>query len=142
MELAKALTKDAVAPCPDCEDGHLKLKRNSKTGEAFWSCSNYDCKYTGKYDLQGLFRHVESHLNARCGDWWLPDARTVDIQRILDQIAREDCLSKTSLKHIKHFLSGIYKFAAQQGLFERANPVTAASIPDAPWAERNLRLFA
>jgi len=50
----------------------------------------------------------KSHLNARCGDWWLPDARTVDIQRLLDQVAKEDCLSKTTLKHIKHLLSGIY----------------------------------
>jgi integrase len=38
------------------------------------------------------------------------------------------------VKHIKHLLSGVYKFAMQQGLFERANPVTATSIPDAPVA--------
>jgi integrase len=76
----------------------------------------------------------EGHLKARCGDWWLRDARTADIQHLLDQVAKEDGLSKTTLKHIKHLLSGIYRFAMQQGLFERANPVSAASIPDAPGA--------
>ena len=76
----------------------------------------------------------DDHLSARCGDWWLRDARTADIQRLLDQVAREDGLNKTTLKHIKHLLSGIYRFAMQQGLFERANPVTAAAIPDAPGA--------
>jgi integrase len=76
----------------------------------------------------------EDHLKPRCGEWWLRDARTVDIQRLLDEVAKEDGLSKTTLKHIKHLLSGIYRFAMQQGLFERANPVTAASIPDAPGA--------
>jgi len=74
------------------------------------------------------------HLQGRCGGWWLRDARTVDIQRLLDQIAREDGLNKTTLKHVKHLLSGIYRFAMQQGTFERANPVTAVSIPDAPGA--------
>jgi integrase len=74
----------------------------------------------------------EDHLKGRCGDWWLRDARTADIQRLLDQVAKEDGLNKTTLKHVKHLLSGIYRFAMQQGLFERANPVTAASIPDAP----------
>src|ERR1700747_548428 len=64
----------------------------------------------------------------------LRDARTIDIQRLLDQIAREDGLNKTTLKHVKHLLSGIYRFAMQQGLFERANPVTAAAIPAAPAA--------
>ena len=47
-------------------------------------------------------------------------------------MAKEDSLNKTTLKHIKHLLGGIYRFASQQGLFERDNPVTAASIPDAP----------
>jgi integrase len=76
----------------------------------------------------------EDHLRVRCGEWWLRDARTADIQRLLDEVAREDGLGKTTLKHIKHLLSGIYRFAMQQGLYERANPVTAASIPEAPGA--------
>jgi integrase len=56
----------------------------------------------------------------------------MDIQRLLDQIAKEDGLSKPTPKHIKHLLCGVYRFDMQQGLFERANPVTAAPIPDAP----------
>jgi integrase len=83
---------------------------------------------------RGYANMWRDHLQVRCGDWWLRDARTIDIQRLLDQIAREDGLNKTTLKHIKHLLSGIYRFAMQQGLFERANPVTATAIPAAPAA--------
>jgi integrase len=38
-------------------------------------------------------------------------------------------LSKTTLKHIKNLLSGVFRHAAQQGFFEEANPVTLAEIP-------------
>lgn len=60
--------------------------------------------------------------------------RTVDVQHVLDSVAHQDGLNKTSLKHVKHFLSGALRFALQQGFFDRANPVTATSIPDAPGA--------
>jgi integrase len=63
------------------------------------------------------------------------DVRTSHVQRWLEQIALEDGISKTTLKHIKHLLSGIFRHAMQQDYFDsgRTNPVTAASIPaDAP----------
>jgi integrase len=76
----------------------------------------------------------EDHLEARCATAWLREVRSCDIQRWLDEVAREDGLSKASLKHIKHLLSGIFRYAVQQDYCDcaKANPVTASSIPPAP----------
>ena len=75
------------------------------------------------------------HLEPRCGSVWLRDVRTPHVQRWLEQIAQEDGICKTTLKHLKHLLSGIFRYAMQQDYFDsaRSNPVTAVSIPaDAP----------
>lgn len=124
------MARDFLKPINDGSDERQPASRLGELVETIYLPWVKDHKRPSTY--KGYSDMWKSHLNARCGDWWMPDAHTVDVQRLLDQIAKEDGLSKTSLKHIKHFLSGIYKFAAQQGLFERANPVTAASIPDAP----------
>jgi integrase len=81
---------------------------------------------------------------------WLREVRTVNVQGWLRAIAMEhrshcprhrchtdscdDCkdrrLSKPTLQHIKHFMSGVFRFAAQQGFRDGApNPVREASIP-------------
>jgi integrase len=39
--------------------------------------------------------------------------------------------SKTSLQHIKSFLSGIYTYARTHGHFDGANPVTGVKLPKA-----------
>jgi integrase len=69
------------------------------------------------------------YLKERCSAAWLREVRTHQVQRWLDDIAREHELSKTTLKHIKNFLSGIFRHAAQQGYFDGANPVRLAEIP-------------
>lgn len=77
----------------------------------------------------------EDHLKSRCQDDWLRDVRTHRVQQLLYQITDEDGLSKTTIKHVKHFLSGVFKYAAQMDYFDRGNPVTACSLPeDAPAA--------
>lgn len=81
---------------------------------------------------------------------WLRDVRTVHVQGWLRLIATEqrahcpehrfhtaqcvNCkdrkLSKPTLQHIKHFLPGVFRFAAQQGFVNGvANPVREAEIP-------------
>ena len=48
---------------------------------------------------------------------------------MLDAIARDNPkLSQNSLKHIKHFLTGIFTFAVQRGLRD-ANPMRDVAIP-------------
>jgi integrase len=100
--------------------------------------------------LRGYRQMWDSYLSKRCASVWLRDVRTHDVQRWLDQIAGEERvakkdlskttrsskvkthrLSKTTLKHIKHFLGGVFRHAAQQGYLDeiRADMVTLAAIP-------------
>lgn len=76
--------------------------------------------YEGIWDL---------YLLPRCTDLWLRDVETFHIQTLLEQIAREHKISKTTLGHIKHLLSGIFRHAAQQEFRSAGNPVTLAAIP-------------
>ena len=69
---------------------------------------------------------------------WMKDVRTCHVQKWLDAIADKNGISKTTLQHIKHFLSGLFRYAAQQDCLDpaRGNPVTLAMIPpDAPDGE-------
>jgi integrase len=74
-----------------------------------------------------------SHLKARCASALLRDVKTYDVQHWLEQVAREDGMGKRSLQHQKHFLSGVFRYAAQQGYWgsDRPNPVQMATIPEA-----------
>jgi len=71
----------------------------------------------------------ERYLRPRCETVWLKDVQTFQIQRWLDDISREQGISRTTLAHIKHFLSGVFRFGVQQGFRNAGNPVTLASIP-------------
>jgi len=71
----------------------------------------------------------EDHLRPRCHGLWLRDIRTCDIQQVLDDIARPGHLSRNSIRHIKSLLSGIFKFAKQQGFFDGENPVKDTAVP-------------
>ncbi len=54
--------------------------------------------------------------------------RTVDVQSLLNAIAKDNDLTKATLQHIKHFLSGAFRFAAVSGIRE-GNPVRECLIP-------------
>jgi integrase len=77
------------------------------------------------------------YLKNLCKDAWLRSVKTHHVQVWLETIARihraqhkrEYTLSKTTLAHIKNFLSGVFRHAAQQGFFDGVNPVTLAEIP-------------
>jgi integrase len=69
------------------------------------------------------------YLKVRCHAEWLREVRTHHVQSWLEDIGREHEISKTTLKHVKNFLSGIFRHAAQQGYFDGANPVKLAEIP-------------
>lgn len=51
------------------------------------------------------------------------------MQAILDEMARTDRFNSNSMKHIKSFLSGIFRLADQQGYYEGPNPVRETSLP-------------
>jgi hypothetical protein len=55
----------------------------------------------------------ENHLKVRCAGVWLKDVRTFHVQAWLDAIAAPGTLGRNSLKHIKTFLSAVFKVAKQ-----------------------------
>ena len=49
--------------------------------------------------------------------------RTVDGEQLLEQVARDDDLSVTTLAHVKSFLSGVFRYARRQGILNSENPM-------------------
>jgi integrase len=70
----------------------------------------------------------------------LKDYRTFDVQRWLDEIGRDGVLSKSSLKGVKAFVSGLFKEAKRLGYYDGSNPAqdtrlsTAAAGPATTYA--------
>jgi integrase len=65
------------------------------------------------------------------GDVALREVRTFEAEQLLKDIARRENLSRTTLGHIKHFLSGAFRYARRQGVLENANPMHDVEIPKA-----------
>jgi integrase len=59
----------------------------------------------------------------------LRDFRTLDGQRVLRSIADREDLSRPTLGHIKHFLSGVFRYARRQGVLNSPNPMHDVEIP-------------
>jgi integrase len=77
------------------------------------------------------YRHIfDKHMKTRLGLTRLWGFRTVNGQTLLNEIEAETKLSHTSLKHIKHFLTGVFTFAKQRGHFESENPMGDVEIPE------------
>lgn len=82
------------------------------------------------------YRHMwERHLKGRIGKVALRDFRTVHGEKLLVDIAQQTELRKNSLKHIKAFLSGVFKQAKRLGILDGLNPMVDTSIPRTPEAE-------
>jgi integrase len=94
-----------------------------------WAKANkFPSTYKGYADL------YHSHFEQRVRGVWLRDVQPFHVQRWLDDIAARDKtadglnLTKETLKHIKSFLSGVFKRAIQLGLIS-LNPVANTSVP-------------
>jgi len=87
-------------------------------------------KYKRPSTLKGYKDIWRNHIKARSVGVWLKDVRTFHVQGWLDAIATPGTLGRNSLKHIKTFLSGVFKLAKQQGYYSGENPVrdTATSL--------------
>lgn len=73
--------------------------------------------------LKGYRDMWENHVKAQCAGDWLKDVRTFHVQRWLDSIANPGTFSRNTLKHIKTFVSAVFKLAKQQGYYSGENPV-------------------
>lgn len=71
----------------------------------------------------------KKHLASRLCRITLRDFRTVDAAGLLSEIHRRHGLGRTTLKHIKAFLSGVFTYAKNQGVIDGVNPVKDAMIP-------------
>jgi integrase len=80
-------------------------------------------QYKRPSTLKGYRDIWENHLQARCAKDWLKDIRTFHVQNWLDSISKPGKLSRNSLKHIKTFLSAVFKLARQQDYYMGENPV-------------------
>jgi len=61
---------------------------------------------------------------------WIREVRTHHVQALLEEVARVHKVGKRTLQHLKHLLSGVFRYAAQQDYLDAGrNPVTMASIP-------------
>ena len=59
----------------------------------------------------------------------LRDVRTREAEKLLETIAEREDLCRTTLQHIKHFLSGVFRYALRQGILSGANPVRDVELP-------------
>jgi integrase len=71
----------------------------------------------------------QDHLKNRMGKLTLRNFRTVHGEQLLAQIAAQTGLGRSSLKHIKAFLSGVFKQAKRLGILDGINPMMDTSIP-------------
>ncbi|MGO9575994.1 MAG: tyrosine-type recombinase/integrase [Terriglobales bacterium] len=85
--------------------------------------------------LRGYRQMWNRYLKPRCANLVMHDAETRTVQALLDTISAEDKLAPQTMAHIKHLVSGMFRFAIAQGHLPRGtiNPVTFAeteAIPD------------
>ena len=90
-------------------------------------------QYRRPSTLKGYKDIWRVHAEGRCAAVWLKDVRTFHVQGWLDAVAKPGTLGRNSLKHIKTFLSAVFKLAKQQGYYSGENPVRdTATSPKAP----------
>ena len=71
----------------------------------------------------------EMYLAPRMGKIVMRDFRTVDAANLLAEIYRTLGLGRSTLKHIKSFLSGTFTYAKNLGVIDGINPMRDAMIP-------------
>jgi integrase len=91
-----------------------------------------------RVSTQKSYRAIyQDHLKNHLGKLTLRGFRTVHGEQLLADIARqrESPLGKNSLRHIKSFLSGVFKQAKRLGILDGINPMQDTSIPHTPEPE-------
>jgi integrase len=71
----------------------------------------------------------ERYLAPRLRNTVLRDFRTVDAANLLADIHRSHGLGRSTLRHLKAFMSAVFTFAKNQGALDGVNPVQDAMIP-------------
>lgn len=83
------------------------------------------------------YKHLWGHYLSPClGKTVLRDFRTVDAAKLLAELHRAHTLGRTTLKHAKSFLSGVFSYAKNQGVLDGVNPIHETMIPKKASAPR------
>src|SRR5271156_6174092 len=83
------------------------------------------------------YKHIwEHYLAPRLTKLVLRDFRTVDVAILLADLHRAHSVGRTTLKHFKSFLSGVFTYAKNQGVIDGVNPIHGAMIPKKAAAPR------
>jgi integrase len=70
------------------------------------------------------------HVKGRVEGLALSQIKPSTVSRVLEQIAATG-KSRTTVQHIKHFISGVFTHARQHGHYDNGNPVTGIKLPKA-----------
>src|SRR5947207_1933882 len=76
------------------------------------------------------------------GKMTLRSFRNVHGEQMLQQIAEQAQLGRSSLRHCKAFLSGAFKQAKRLGILDGLNPIMDVSIPRVPEAEEDTYAYS
>jgi len=127
---AQQLAEEYLAPI---NVGHVTasstIKLNDFVEHVYLQHVERECRPSTAAGYRDMWR---CHVKPRCGKYRLRDFHTWDGERLMQEISREKKLGRNSLKHIKAFLSGVFKHAKRQGFFGAENPMRDVSIPKAP----------
>ena len=72
----------------------------------------------------------QMYLAAKLAKIVMRDFRTADAAKLLGDVHREHGLGRTTLRHLKAFMSSVFTFAINQGVLDGYNPVRLAQIPN------------
>src|SRR5260370_6592259 len=61
----------------------------------------------------------------------LRDVRTLEGEQMMKTLAGRQDVCRTTLGHIKHFLSGVFRYALRHGVLDNPNPMHDVAIPNA-----------
>jgi len=104
----------------------LQLTDLGRAARASLPSTGWLYPHRGYREYQGMYeRYIRGRDEAQLRLW---EYDTPRVQQLLQGIVDDHDLSKTSMQHIKHFLSGAFRAAALGGLRE-GNPVTLTKIP-------------
>jgi integrase len=79
---------------------------------------------------RGYMNMWSRHLKSRT-DIPLRDFRTVEGEHLLLDISQDANLNRTTIKHMKSFLSGVFRYARRQGVLNSENPMRDVVVPKA-----------
>jgi hypothetical protein len=143
-KLAKIADCRSKGAAKDLAEEFLKpINDGTITPQSSMSLASFvDCWYLPYVQQQkrlstycGYRNMWERYLKVRA-EIRLRDFRTLEGERMLCEIAHAEDLSKTTMKHLKSFLSGVFRYARRQGILNSENPMRDVALPKArPAAE-------